>query len=93
MKSTSTYSEAEAIHQDILTRNPQGCTLSRPVFDRLLVRGYRKSLQAARRIIETGEVAGFWTRQLNQAGAPKGLTGWVEIHPLAVVVPVMPATR
>jgi hypothetical protein len=73
------YQEASRIHADLIQRNPEGVSLQRSTFDRLLVRGYQKSLDAARRIAETGEAAGFWTRRRNPQ-ARNGLEGWVEVH-------------
>lgn len=99
MSKLTNYEEAEAIRNDILTRNPEGCRIGRGAFDKLLVAGYRKSLQAAKRITATGEAAGFWNLERNPH-AHNGLQGWVLVHPAqgsisiaATVVLGQPKTR
>lgn len=79
----TTLQEAEAVRNAILERHPEGVSLQRSTFNRLLVQGYRKSLDAAQRLTATGEVAGFWIRRRNPQ-ARNGLDGWVEVLPLTV---------
>lgn len=80
--------EAEKVHGDLLShpRGGAGAIIDRKAFERMLVAGYRKSLDAARRITETGEAAGLWTVHRNPQ-ARNGGKWHVEIHAAAQTSP------
>lgn len=67
---------AEAVHRDLLAHRPTGGRVERPDWDRLLVKGYRKSEESARRLTATGAKFGLWT--VHQ----KGRETWVEVLPM-----------
>jgi len=63
MVRASTNKEARLIHADLLTRTPEGTRLPRTTFLRFVVVSFPdKSLEAAERILKTGEALGLWSR-------------------------------
>ena len=80
------YPEAERLQRDLLERNPEGTSLDRQTWDRLIVMGYRKSAAQADAITKTGEKAGFWLRHHDRVTG----RGRVEVFPAAAPTPQPP---
>jgi len=57
--------EAVSLYNDLIQRNPQGLTMERSLFDRLIMLGYGKAKTQADNITRTGVGLRFWQTTYN----------------------------
>lgn len=71
---------AATVQADLQASKPEGGTFPRQRFLAMLVQGYNAtSLEAAERVVKTGEAAGFWTRRHD----PKARAAFIILPPKA----------
>lgn len=78
---------AAKVQSDVQAAKPEGQTIPRQTFLSILVQAYNAtSLEAAERVIKTGEAAGYWKRRHD----PKARAAFVVIPPIAATTPSQP---